>query len=210
MIIAGSDNSSTHKMWNHNTHFHDYLIRQLPAQVHRALDIGCGLGIFAQRLSKVAEVVEAIEIDDATIKEASYRNARTNIRYFHADFLKADLAPHAYDAIVSIASLHHMDLEEALAKMKALLHSSGKLVILGLYQEKTMVEHLYSIVSVPLNLLFIAWDRQSTTAAVMTAPIKASQLSLKQIKAIAHVQIPGYVLRRHLFWRYSLVGQKPQ
>ena len=66
-------------MWNHNNHFHNYLLRQLPRKVNRVLDIGCGLGVFAQRLAERSELVEALDVDKAILEEASNLNSAPNI-----------------------------------------------------------------------------------------------------------------------------------
>jgi 2-polyprenyl-3-methyl-5-hydroxy-6-metoxy-1,4-benzoquinol methylase len=68
-------------MWNHNTHFHNYLLRQLPTKINRALDVGCGLGLFTSKLSKKAKIVDAIDVDEAIIKEALNRHSVPNIYY---------------------------------------------------------------------------------------------------------------------------------
>ena len=196
-------------MWNHNTHYHSYLLRQIPRKVYRTLDVGCGLGLFTWKLAERSEVVDALDVDSAILTEASNRNTAPNISYLHADFLAADLPEAAYDVIVSIASLHHMDLEAALKKMKRLLCSSGKLLVLGLYQEMTLVDYAYSAISVPLNLMYLKWYRVSTAIPTTVAPTRPAQLSLKQIEAVATTSIPGFSLQRHLFWRYSLMWQKP-
>lgn len=196
-------------MLDHNTHYHSYLLRQIPKKVYRALDIGCGLGLFALKLAERTEVVDALDVDSAILVEASNRNTAPNISYLHADFLTADLPEAAYKVIVSIASLHHMDLEAALRKMKQLLHPSGKLLILGLYQEMTALDYAYSAISVPLNLMYLRWHRASTAIPTTVAPTRPAQLSLKQIESMASPIIPGFSLRRHLFWRYSLIWQKP-
>ncbi|MEM8719051.1 MAG: class I SAM-dependent methyltransferase [Cyanobacteria bacterium P01_G01_bin.39] len=197
-------------MWNHNTHFHNYLLRQFPTKVNRSLDIGCGLGLFTRKLAKRSKTVDAVDVDGAIIKETSDHNTAPNIFYRHADFLEADLPEESYDVIVCIASLHHMDLEAALKKIKVLLCSSGKLLVLGLYREITVVDYMYSVISVLLNLVYLNWHRDTesieiTTTAVPTLP---AQLSLKQIETVARTLIPGYRLQRHLFWRYSLIWQK--
>ena len=196
-------------MWNHNNHFHNYLLRQLPRKVNRVLDIGCGLGVFAQRLAERSELVEALDVDKAILEEASNLNSAPNICYQQADFLEANLSEGSYDAVVSIASLHHMDLETALTKMKVLLRSSGKLLILGLYRETTILDYLYSLISVFLNLIYLNWHRASIIPSTKTAPTLPAQLSIGQIKTVANTLIPGFRLQRHLFWRYSLFWQKP-
>ncbi|HEY9736934.1 MAG TPA: class I SAM-dependent methyltransferase, partial [Trichocoleus sp.] len=127
-------------MWNHNIHYHSFLLRQIPKRVHRALEVGCGLGLFARKLAERSEFVDALDVDSAVLAEASTINSATNISYLKADFLAAALPEENYDVVVSIASLHHMDLEASLEKMKLLLRPSGKLLILGLYQEKTLAD----------------------------------------------------------------------
>jgi 2-polyprenyl-3-methyl-5-hydroxy-6-metoxy-1,4-benzoquinol methylase len=195
-------------MWNHNAHFHSYLLRQIPSKIKHGLDIGCGQGLFALKLAERAKLVDALDVDSAILKEASTQHNASNISYQHVDFLEADLPKDSYDVIVSIASLHHMDLEAALKKMKVLLRPSGKLLILGLYRERTIWDYMYSIISIPLNIFYSSWHRASIVIPKSIAPTRPAQLSLKQIKAVANTLIPGCRLQRHLFWRYSLIWQK--
>ena len=54
-------------MWNHNNHFHNYLLRQLPKKVNRTLDVGCGLGFFAKKLAERSELVEAVARSESSI-----------------------------------------------------------------------------------------------------------------------------------------------
>ncbi len=98
-----------------------------------------------------------------------------------------------------------MDLEIALKKMKLLLRQSGKLVILGLYRETTILDYIYSMTSIPLNFLYLNWYRTSNFTPTITAPTRPANLSLNQIKSVANTVIPGFKLQRHLFWRYSLI-----
>lgn len=200
---------NNHRMWNHNAHFHRYLLRRCPESIYRSLDVGCGLGLFTQRLAEQAEVVDAIDADSTIVTEAVRCNTAPNIHYFPADFLKADLPDDSYDVITAIASLHHMDLETALTKMERLLRSSGTLVVLGLYRETTMADYVYSAISVPLNLIYLNWHPSSKQKPAMLAPTRSASLSLNQIEAKANSILPGFRLRRHLFWRYSLIWRKP-
>ena len=196
-------------MWNHNIHYHGHLLHRIPKRINRALDVGCGSGYFARKLAERADFVDALDADDVILAEASAANPAPNIAYSHADFLTADLPEVAYDVIVSIAAIHHMDMEAALKKMKLLLRPSGKLLILGLYREKTLVDYAYSLVSIPLNFLFSQWHRASINKPTAIAPTQPAQLTIKQTKAISGKIIPGFSFKRHLFWRYSLIWQKP-
>lgn len=195
-------------MWDHNAHFHNYLLRQFPSKIERALDIGCGLGLFALKLAERTEIVDALDADAAILKEASTQHNASNISYQHANFFEADLPQDSYDAIVAIASLHHMDLEAALKKIKMLLRPSGKLLILGLYRERTILDYMYSLISVPFNIIYSSWHHASIVMPRSIAPSRPAQLSLKEIKVMANTLIPGFRIQRHLFWRYSLIWQK--
>lgn len=196
-------------MWNHNTHFHHYLLHHCPKNNRRSLDIGCGVGQFAFKLANRSDCVDALDADSNVLKEALALHSAPNISYQQADFLEADLTKNSYDVIVSIASIHHMDLELALIKMKELLQPSGTLLILGLYKEETLTDYLYCAVSVPLNFLLLKWNQASHRAAEQAGvPTCPATLPLRQIKSAANNLIPGFRIRRHLFWRYSLIWQK--
>lgn len=127
-------------MWDHNTHYHRYLLHQIPSRVNRSLDIGCGLGLFAKKLAERSSLVDALDVDEAVLAAAAGLNFAANIAYVKGDFLATDLPETAYDVIVAIASLHHMDMAAALQKIRLLLRPSGKLLILGLYREKTPID----------------------------------------------------------------------
>ncbi|PSN10998.1 SAM-dependent methyltransferase [filamentous cyanobacterium CCT1] len=194
-------------MWDHNAHYHRYLLHQIPSRVDRCLDIGCGLGLFARKLAERSNRVDALDVDDAVLAAAAGLNLAPNITYTNGDFLTTDLPETAYDVIVAIASLHHMDMAAALQKMKRLLRPAGKLLILGLYQEQTAIDYAYSAVSIPLNIVYGQWHRISAAKPTQNAPTRPARWSLKQIKKVADTIIPGCCLRRHLFWRYSLIWQ---
>jgi ubiquinone/menaquinone biosynthesis C-methylase UbiE len=196
-------------MWNHNSHYHNYLLSQLPIEIDRSLDIGCGEGLFATKLAKRSDRVDAIDLDRATIEKAQDRHPALNIYYQQANFLALELPKDTYDAIVAIASVHHMDLAETLQKMQQILHPSGKLLILGLYRETSILDYIYSAISVPLNFIYLNWHRQSIDKTVDIAPTRPPHLSLGQITSVATSVIPGFKIRRHLLWRYSMTWQKP-
>ena len=196
-------------MWNHNSHYHNYLLDRLPSEIDCALDVGCGLGVFASKLAERAKSVDAIDADEKTIIEASKIHNAPNVYYQWADLLDIDLQHNSYDVIVSIASLHHMNIELALSKMNLLLCPSGKLLILGLYKEMTITDYIYSLISVPLNYLYLRRYNSITSTMEYKVPVRSADLSIKQIKLVASSIIPGCKIKRHLFWRYSLTCEKP-
>src|SRR5690348_7316881 len=98
-------------------------MRQMPetAAGCRALDVGCGLGAFAARLAGRAAHVDAIDVDAQAIAHASTAHHAANLRFIAGDFIETHLPDDSYDFIAAVASLHHMDMNAALRKMKSLL-----------------------------------------------------------------------------------------
>jgi len=92
----------------------------------RVLDVGCGEGILARELLRVAEHVTAIDLDPASIDLARQTDKGNEIEYLVGDFLTHPLAPASFDAIVSVAALHHMDARRALGRMRQLLRPAGR------------------------------------------------------------------------------------
>ena len=204
------------KGWNHNTHYHDFLLRQMPAHVESALDIGCGTGCFARLLASRADHVVGIDLSPNMIRLAQERSTQfPNIRYDVADVLATDLPPEAFDCIASIATLHHVPLETALLKAKDALKPGGVLLVLDLFQDEGIGDLMNSVLAVPVNCLLtrIKCGRQKTSPQAQAAWDQHGEhdtyLTLREVRRIARPLLPGAIVRRHLLWRYSLVWQKP-
>jgi ubiquinone/menaquinone biosynthesis C-methylase UbiE len=198
------------EQWNHNNHYHEWLLRQLPARFERALDVGCGHGFFAARLAGAADRVDALDADPGVIAEASRLHPSPRIRFREGDFLELGLPSDTYDVATSIAALHHMDFERALGELKRVLRPGGRLAILGLFREASLLDYAVSAVAIPVNLFRTHLGRRGDEALPMTAPTRAPSSSLPQIRESAHAALPGSQLGRHLYWRYSLLWRKPR
>jgi len=68
--------------WNHNEHFHGWILRNLPARRQAAVDVGCGAGVLAGKLASRFTRVTGIDADEGMAVAASARLAgepRVNI-----------------------------------------------------------------------------------------------------------------------------------
>ena len=192
--------------YNHNVHYADLLLRQVPAVCRSALDVGCGDGGFARRLAEqFSAVVTGIDQDRAMIERARMLVGDRQIQFVEADFLRYAF-DEQFDFIAASASLHHMPFEQALLKMAALLRPGGVLAVLGLFREASLTDRAVAVAATPVNA-FYALHRGRVASG---APIKLPEMSLSEIRETAPSVLPGVRLRRLLLWRYLLTWQKPQ
>ncbi|GGP63470.1 class I SAM-dependent methyltransferase [Saccharothrix coeruleofusca] len=183
------------KHFDHNRHHHRFLLRQVPPGAATALDVGCGDGAFARELA--ARGLRVTAVDRATEVTAA------GVDFRRADAMVDDLGG-PYDYVSAIASIHHMPLGPALARLRDVLAPGGVLAVLGVARERSAADWAFSLASVPLNLVarLVRDDPRGD------APVLRPALTLREIGAEADRVVPGARLRRHLFWRYSLIWRK--
>jgi len=200
--------------FNHNDFYHRYLLRHVPPRCDRALDVGCGTGLFVRRLAPYARWVEGIDRAPEMIAIARGLSAGIpNACYVEADLLDVDLGSRRYDYIACIASIHHLPFAEAVTCLHAALAPGGVLAILGCYRQTTPTDYLSSLVAAPMNLARNAAVRKkarlSTSGLPAAPPVMDPQMTLREIKQAAQRLLPAAVIRRHLYWRYSLLYRRP-
>jgi len=202
------------KKWDHNRHYHNYLLKHLGKNLEYALDIGCGKGEFAKALAHRAKKVIGVDLSEQMISMAKADTATDNIEYVLGDVMELELENSKYDCIASIATMHHLPLEEMMRKAKAALKDKGVFMVLDLYQEENILDYLTSAAAIPFNILMMLMieGRVRPSAEEMNAWREHGKhdryLTLKQIKAIADQVMPGSKIKRHFYWRYSIIWQK--
>jgi 2-polyprenyl-3-methyl-5-hydroxy-6-metoxy-1,4-benzoquinol methylase len=212
LVLRGCDAWMREHPWDHNAHHHRWILRRLPGSVDRALDVGCGTGEFARRLAGSARHVDALDRDERVVARARALTSGLpvdhRVHYRVADLGDAPLEP-GYDVVTALAVLHHVPFEPALRRLRELLAPGGTLVVLGVYREESRSDVALSLLAVPANLV-VGWVenlRQRRVAG--SAPTAPAVSTLTQVRAAAARQTPGAAVRRHLFWRYSLVFSAP-
>ncbi|VEP11555.1 Type 11 methyltransferase [Hyella patelloides LEGE 07179] len=201
--------------WNHNNHYHQFLLKQLPSHCENVLDIGCGTGEFSRLLAKQTQKVVVIDLSPKTI-EIALANSQEykNINFQIANILNYEFPREYFDAIVSIATLHHVPEPELLANLKASLKPGGTLAILDLLKHENLQDSSSDIIAVPLNWIFSLTKngriKQSPEAIkAMKEHLHTDEyLTLSQVKQIYTSYFKGAKITKHLFWRYSVIWQK--
>lgn len=203
--------------WGHNSHYHDFLLKQIPSHCRNALEIGCGTGAFARLLAKRSDRVLALDLSPNMIRIARDRSKQhSNIRFRIADAVKWDSPAEHFDCIVSVATLHHLPIQEMLSKMKIALRVNGTLVVLDLFQAEGLRDVLTNTLAIPVNLVLrlVKNGRLRETRRLREAWAEHGQsdsyLTLSHIRQVCASTLPGARVRKHLLWRYSITWRKPR
>lgn len=190
--------------FDHNEHYHELLIREIPEGAKKALDVGCGTGAFARRLAGRGLEVDAIDTSALLDEEGM----PPTVRFRRCDITTAELPQRHYDVVFCLASIHHVPFA-TVTRLRRALVPGGRLAILGLYRESTLADRLVSLTAVPANAV-------ARLAAVRTKPVgprpavAEPAMTLPEIRAAAADLLPGAAIRRLLFWRYLLLFTEPQ
>ncbi len=130
-----------------------------------------------------------------------------------ADALSWEFPSNHFDCIVSIATLHHLPLEEMLLNMKRALRVNGVLLILDLYRE-SFAGSFTSLAAIPVSLLlkYLNTGRFKEPPEVRAAWSEHGKhdtyLTLSEVRQRCSMLLPGVKIRKHLLWRYSLMWKK--
>lgn len=201
--------------WDHNNHYHNFLLKQIPSHCTHALEIGCGAGEFSRLLAKRSDRVLALDLSPNMIQIARERSKQfPNINFQTADAMTFEFLNEQFDCIASIAAFHHLPMEEILSKIKVAMKINGVLVVLDLFQSKGARDIFTEALAIPANLVFKlikngrlresqesreAWDEHGRND---------SYLTLSQIRQICASLLPGARVKKHLLWRYSIIWKK--
>src|SRR6185369_4449341 len=201
--------------WTSNNHYHNSLLKHLPANCENALEIGCGTGAFARLLAKRCKHVVALDLSSEMIRVARSRSTQfDNLEFQLADAMQWNFPQSHFDFVCSIATLHHLDQRELLKKIRDSLRPNGVLVVLDLVKSSSLVERMCDVVGYGVSggLRLLHNGRLQPPAEVRKAWEQHgkhdSYLTVPQVRALADEILPGASVRRRLLWRYSLVYKK--
>ena len=188
--------------WNHNIHYQRLVLREIPDDARRALDVGCGEGLLARALRQGVPEVVGIDRDAASIALA--RTAGSDVEYVHDNVLSHPFAPGSFDLVASIAVLHHMDTAAGLKRMADLLAPGGRLVVVGHARSRLPRdlgwELAGAVLTRTIKLRRRYWEH--------SAPIAEPRETYAEVRAVAERVLPGVRYRRLALWRYLLVWTK--
>jgi SAM-dependent methyltransferase len=195
--------------WDHNAHYHPWLVRQLPRRFRAALDVGCGSGDLVRLLARRAESVVGVDADPGILGKARQLTAPDAAVTYRLASAPDGLPPGPFDVITCVAVLHHLPFADTLDRLKKELAPGGTLVVVGCARADSPLDHALGLVAVPLNAA-TGWVKNRGRAVTrrpvsMTAPTREPAMSYGEVEREARRLLPGARFRRRLFWRYTLV-----
>ncbi|GLE54629.1 class I SAM-dependent methyltransferase [Mycobacterium montefiorense] len=191
--------------WNINIHYDALLESAVPREARRVLDVGCGDGFLAARLSRRIPDVVALDLDGPVLQRAQHRFGSAPVRWTHGDVMTAELP--CFDAVVSNAALHHLsDTGAALRRLAALVRPGGALGVVTFVRPslRNGPWHVTSWVACTVaNRVNGKWEH--------TAPIKWPPVAtLHQLRSDVRTALPGASVRRLLYGRVLIRWDKPR
>ncbi|MGD0696131.1 MAG: methyltransferase domain-containing protein [Terriglobia bacterium] len=139
------------------------------------LDVGCGMGRFAEVASRWGARVVGIDLSQAVEAAAWNLKERESVTILQADVFSLPFAPESFDFIYSIGVLHHTpDCEKAFISLPPFLKPGGSIAI-----------WLYSG--------YNKWYRFSDIYRKVT-----HRMPPRLLHALAHIAVPLYYVHRGL------------
>jgi SAM-dependent methyltransferase len=205
--------------WNHNEHFHGWILRNLPARRGVAVDVGCGKGVLAGKLATQFAHVTGVDRNEGMVAAATARlRSVPQVSIQRCDF--ADFSSTAGDGgadlITMVAVLHHMDLGDALARIPRLVAPGGRLLVVGIARPDSLADLAFDVISGAVNPVMgmIKHPRpvrppERTPDTQPAVPVMDPTTTFAEIAKAARAHLPGSTVRRRLFFRYTLLWEKP-
>jgi ubiquinone/menaquinone biosynthesis C-methylase UbiE len=192
--------------WNHNFHYHDFILRSVRSRGGRALDVGCGQGLLARQLAQHFDEVVAVDRDRQSLADARKLDREpSRIRYIEADVMNYPLADASFDCVTAVASLHHLPLEPALVRFRRLLKPGGIFLVIGLYRQSGIADYANAAIALPVSRVL----RLLNGLSEVRAPVAPPKETLPEIREASRRLLPGSAMKRRLLFRYSLVWHSP-
>ncbi|MFD5443601.1 class I SAM-dependent methyltransferase [Streptomyces tendae] len=211
-LVQALDRFNATHPWDHNAHYHRWILRQLPRRFGSALDVGSGTGDLARLLATRADEVHGVDSDPVIISRARMLTPAGTAATFSVAEAPPNLPTGPHGVITCVATLHHLPFTEALDTFRRHLAPGGTLVVVGLFRPRTATDHLLGAAAVLPNAA-LGWlknrGRAAATPTSMTARTRPADMPFADIAEAARTVLPGARLRRRLFWRYTLTWRHP-
>lgn len=208
-VASGMRALNNRHPWNHNAHFHSWILANLPVRRQSALDVGCGRGELLAALSPHFHHVRGTDVDETMRRHAASRCAGLpNVTVDAASLTAID---GEYDLVTMIAVLHHLDVASALRDVARLLAPGGRFLAVGLAPPRGFRDHAWDLASALTNPIIgyvkHPWPNRSEPQPP-PVPVRDPTMPFGEIRALVDETMPGAVMRHHLGFRHTIAWTK--
>jgi len=187
--------------WNLNLHYHKLLLGCIPENAKTALDVGCGEGQLTFDLADLGLTSTGIDLDLPCIESARTKSTeRTS--FIVGDFLEYPLEPGSYDCVLSVATLHHVELLAGIRRLKSLVSPDGTLAVISFARPVTLSDYLLAVAGRVLKLYRRLTGQYWEHNAPTVWPPTASSLEVEELLVL---ELPGAKFIRLMSCRYAII-----
>ncbi|MBQ3590439.1 MAG: class I SAM-dependent methyltransferase [Clostridia bacterium] len=191
--------------WNHNYAYNNWISNKVGKR-KKILDVGCGNGTLAMTLRTPENHILGIDPSDSSIQKANDQNPYDNVQFQQTTFEAFEANDEKFDAIVFVASIHHMDMQSAVAKAKKLLERNGILIIVGLANPSGFMDWVVELSRViPSKILSMI--RQNIDSEALDIDVSYDFPKMEEVRRICHENLCGHTIRYGLHFRYLLTWE---
>ena len=191
--------------WNHNYAYHRWVAEKIGNR-NRILDVGCGDGTLALYLRTPDNEILGIDISDSSIQKANRKNEYDNVTFAQTTFESFQANGKKFDAIIFVASIHHMNMTEAVHKAKKLLEKTGVLIIVGLSKPTSLLDWAIEAARViPSKMISSLY--KNITSEELEIDVSYDFPGMNEVRRLCREHLSGYKLRYGLHYRYLLTWE---
>lgn len=198
-------NGNSLPYWNHNTAYYEWIRKQI-GNCQAILDVGCGDGTLIRFLSDKAEVLVGVDVDETCITFARNNTPQEKCQFICTSFdsYQTDMK---FDAVIFVASLHHMEMRSSLKKSASLLKENGRIIIVGLADPFSLRDHIIEGLRVIPSLISSRLHHMKT-AEELNIPTSYALPDMQHVRNVIRQTLPGAKLRFGLHYRYLVSWQR--
>jgi 2-polyprenyl-3-methyl-5-hydroxy-6-metoxy-1,4-benzoquinol methylase len=176
------------QVWNANIQYHALLVAAIPHEARRVLDVGCGDGILAAQVAHtgVPHVV-ALDVDPDVLDRARARHRGAAVEWQQGDIFDVPFEPGSFDAVLSVATLHHLNAEDGLVRFADLVRPGGVVTVVGL-AANSWWDLPYALAGHSAQLVLVLVRRRWQHSARNVWPPPATY---REMKRVARRVLPG-------------------